>query len=434
MSSILRNAVSKQKRRYQKDGYDLDLSYITPRIIAMGFPSEKMEGVFRNPMKEVVKFLDHKHKDHFKVYNLCSERDYDHSKFYGRVGHFPFDDHNAPEFSLIEKFCQDVHEWLRDKDNIAVIHCKAGKGRTGLMICCYLIYCGEWPETENSLKFYAAARTYNQKGVTIPSQIRYVHYFSRYLREKLPYNPPERVLRKIVLKPLPNVANLGDINFNVCVGKKTVFNSKEDQLNTTVSKQDKKKGKKKDNGSSSSSSSTAQLTMTKQQSQSILSSLSNSTVTNFDQQAYNQHYGRDAEDHDEYISFDIGKLPVRGDVRVEVCEKGDRLFMFWVNTSFVSTHEVVIKPGLDKANKDKKHKNYPQDFRVELTFDEQTEHSTIKHDTVVIKTEASAFSINNTGASSQSHLRSSTLNGGGVNHRDEDDDEDSSDSNDEEMN
>lgn len=44
----MRLTVGGNKRRYQKDGYDLDLCYITNRIIAMSFPSSGIDGLFRN--------------------------------------------------------------------------------------------------------------------------------------------------------------------------------------------------------------------------------------------------------------------------------------------------------------------------------------------------------------------------------------------------
>jgi phosphatidylinositol-3,4,5-trisphosphate 3-phosphatase/dual-specificity protein phosphatase PTEN len=36
----------------------------------MGFPSEGKEGIYRNHMKDVKKYFDGFHKDHYKVYNL----------------------------------------------------------------------------------------------------------------------------------------------------------------------------------------------------------------------------------------------------------------------------------------------------------------------------------------------------------------------------
>lgn len=180
----VRAMVSKKKRRFQEDGFDLDLTYITDRIIAMGFPASGNEGIYRNNINNVYEFLEHRHGEHYKLYNLCSERDYPKERFHGRVAKYPFDDHNPPPMRMFLPFCKDVSEWLdADPENIVAIHCKAGKGRTGVMICAYLLFTGEWDNAEDAMKFYGFARTNDQKGVTIPSQRRFIKYFAELLEQ-----------------------------------------------------------------------------------------------------------------------------------------------------------------------------------------------------------------------------------------------------------
>ncbi|XP_047049825.1 phosphatidylinositol 3,4,5-trisphosphate 3-phosphatase and protein-tyrosine-phosphatase PTEN2A-like [Lolium rigidum] len=196
-----RHMVSQNKRRYQEGGFDLDMTYITENIIAMGFPAGDLssgffgyfEGFYRNHMEEVIRFFEMHHKGKYKVYNLCSERLYDASLFEGKVACFPFDDHNCPPIQLVISFCQSAYSWLKeDIENVVVVHCKAGKARTGLMISSLLVYLKFFPTAEESIEYYNQKRCVDGKGLILPSQIRYVKYFERILTHYNGENQPPR--------------------------------------------------------------------------------------------------------------------------------------------------------------------------------------------------------------------------------------------------
>ena len=70
---VTTGASLRKKRRYEKDGYDLDLTYMGPsaRILTHGYPAIGIEHIYRNPRYELKRFLEEYHAKNYKVYNFC---------------------------------------------------------------------------------------------------------------------------------------------------------------------------------------------------------------------------------------------------------------------------------------------------------------------------------------------------------------------------
>ena len=85
--NFIRKWVSGDKKRLVCDSYNLDLSYITPRIIAMAFPASGIESIYRNNIDEVAQFIKEKHGSNYKIINL-SNRKYDYTKFDNKVDEY----------------------------------------------------------------------------------------------------------------------------------------------------------------------------------------------------------------------------------------------------------------------------------------------------------------------------------------------------------
>jgi len=63
----LKRLVSKKKRRIENEHFDLDLSYITKRVIAMGYPSVGLEAIYRNSATDIAGYFSMYHKNQVKV-------------------------------------------------------------------------------------------------------------------------------------------------------------------------------------------------------------------------------------------------------------------------------------------------------------------------------------------------------------------------------
>ena len=319
--NLVKSLVSQDKTRFCYDGFDLDLTYITMRIIAMGFPSKAIEGIYRTSMEDVKAFFAKRHPNHYKVYNLCDDKKYGNC-FY-KQGCFPFKDHEAPPLNLIRPFCEDAKKFLdEDKENVVAIHCKAGKGRTGTFICCLLLYMKFFETAEECLLYYGLMRVGTIKGVTVPSQIRYVHYFESILKNNIshPIKFKNIIIRKVKMYTIPKIGKKKFLpNFTIENNGKTVKYSDINKKKETY------------------------------------------TVTNYDL---------------PFIEFpmSVAGHAVSGDVKFTFYHvqllKNDKIFKFWFNTNFLPSGGIyeIKKEGIDKACKDKKCKVYKEDFKIEIEY------------------------------------------------------------------
>ena len=70
---------------------------------------------------------------------------------------FTIDDHNVPSLEDMRRFAASVKSWLSaDPENVIVVHCKGGKGRTGTMICVWLVEAGVFSDARDGCQIAIA--------------------------------------------------------------------------------------------------------------------------------------------------------------------------------------------------------------------------------------------------------------------------------------
>jgi hypothetical protein len=178
----------------EDDEMTLGLAYVTPRIVAMGFPPcSTLPDNSKKVDPRVASYLRKRHgNDKYMVWNL-SEVSYDGLS----AVEFRFPGHPSAPLGALFELCTSLDSWLQaDEANIAIVHCLTGKGRTLTVLACYLAWSGYRNFTpQQALSFVCEKKGMKLLEATIPSQRRYVEYFSRALDGVRPRAEPI-VLRK----------------------------------------------------------------------------------------------------------------------------------------------------------------------------------------------------------------------------------------------
>ncbi|GBP28989.1 Cyclin-G-associated kinase [Eumeta japonica] len=187
---------------------DLDISYVTSRIIVMPYPSEGIESAYKtNHIEDVRAFLESRHPGgKYCVYNACR----------GARLHFPRNvrvvdathalcptsAHRAPLLSPLYALLEDMYQYLgKEEKNACVITCPDGKLMSCVLLCSLLLYAKLVTVPEDALQIFAVKRC--PINVT-PSQIRYLYYLNNIIRPEpiLPHFKPVTLV-SLTIQPVP---------------------------------------------------------------------------------------------------------------------------------------------------------------------------------------------------------------------------------------
>ncbi|XP_036401900.1 tensin-like isoform X2 [Megalops cyprinoides] len=211
MESPRRPSRSMSMLQLAEENYEVDLVYITERIICVSFPSSVEEQSYSANLKEVASMLRSKHGDHYLLFNLSEQR-YDITKLNPRVLDFGWPDHHAPALDKICSMCKAMDTWLNaDTRNVVVLHNKGNRGRSGVVIAAYMHYSNISASADQALDRFAMKRFYEDKVLPVgqPSQRRYVQYFSGLLSGHIKINNKPLFLHHVIMHGIPNFESRG---------------------------------------------------------------------------------------------------------------------------------------------------------------------------------------------------------------------------------
>ncbi|KAK0155192.1 putative tyrosine-protein phosphatase auxilin [Merluccius polli] len=208
---------------------ELDIAYITSRIIVMTYPAESAQIGYQNHVEDIRSFLDSRHADHYTVFNL-SQRNYRGAKFSNRVSECNWPSRQAPSLHNLFAVCKNMHNWLKQNPkNVCVITCSDGRAPSGVLVCAMFCFCHLFANPVPAMQVLSAKRP--GSGLW-PSHRRYIGYVCSMVSERpsLPHCKP-LVIKALTMSPVPcfNKQRSGCRPFcHVLIGETKIFSTAQD--------------------------------------------------------------------------------------------------------------------------------------------------------------------------------------------------------------
>uniref|UniRef100_A0A8C2ZV93 Auxilin n=1 Tax=Cyclopterus lumpus TaxID=8103 RepID=A0A8C2ZV93_CYCLU len=208
---------------------ELDIAYITSRIIVMSYPAESVQIGCQNHVEDIRSFLDSRHADHYTVFNL-SQRNYRGAKFSNRVSECNWPSRQAPSLHNLFAVCKNMHNWLKQNPkNVCVITCSDVRAPSGVLVCAMFCFCHLFNNPVPAMQLLSAKRP--GSGLW-PSHRRYIGYVCSMVSEKpsLPHSKP-LMIKGLTVIPVPcfNKQRSGCRPFcDVLIGETKIFTTAQE--------------------------------------------------------------------------------------------------------------------------------------------------------------------------------------------------------------
>ncbi|XP_058529779.1 tensin-2 isoform X5 [Ochotona princeps] len=185
--------------------WDLDLTYVTERILAAAFPARPDEQRHRGHLRELAHVLQSKHRDKYLLFNL-SEKRHDLTRLNPKVQDFGWPELHAPPLDKLCSICKAMETWLSaDSQHVVVLYCKGNKGKLGVIVSAYMHYSKISAGADQALATLTMRKFCEDKVATElqPSQRRYISYFSGLLSGSIRMNSSPLFLHYVLVPMLP---------------------------------------------------------------------------------------------------------------------------------------------------------------------------------------------------------------------------------------